>query len=101
MNKERNRFNTWKLTRGEPIKVDDVTVQPFGAGTYGNLESGEGTVRDQFTVRGKGVWPGGVHSIIVYQGKEYDQVGVAKEHIIGQFTKHYQVRMSARGAEVK
>lgn len=97
----KTKYNTWKKTKGEGIKVEDVTVEPFGGGTMGNLETDDAKVNDQFTIRGHGVWPGGVHSIVEFEGEEYDQVGKVKKHGIGQFTRHFQVRIAARGAEVK
>lgn len=100
MIKSKNKYNTYDLTRGEPIVVEEVSVQPFGGGTVGNLETDD-TVRDQFTIRGAGSWPGGVKSLVIYEGVEYDQDGKAKDHRIGVNTRHFQVRIKARGAEVK
>lgn len=102
MVKVKNKYGTWDLERGEPIEIEEVSVQPFGGGTVGNLEGADGTtIRDQFTVRGSGNWPGGVKSIVIYDGVEYDQEGLAKQHKIGINTRHFQVRIHARGAEVK
>lgn len=98
---EKTRYNTWKKVPGEPIEIEGVTVQPFGGGTMGNLETNDQKVNDQWTVRGRGPWPGGVHSTIEWQGESYDQVGKPKVHSIGTFTKHFQVRIAARSAEVK
>lgn len=100
MVRTKNKYGTWDLDRGEPILVEGVSVQPFGGGTVGNLET-EDTIRDQFTIRGTGTWPGGVKSIVIYEGVEYDQDGKAKDHRIGVNTRHFQVRIKARGAEVK
>lgn len=98
---EKTKYNTWKKVPGKPVTMVGVTVQPFGGGTAGNLETNDDKVNDQWVVRGRGSWPGGVHSTIEFEGQVYDQVGVAKVHSIGQFTKHFQVRIAARGAEVK
>ena len=98
---QKTRYNTWRKVRGEGIKLEGVAVQPFGGGTQGNLETNDQQVNDQWTVRGRGVWPGGVHSIVEWNGEEFDQVGKVKAHTIGHFTKHYQVRIQARSAEVK
>lgn len=94
----RDRYNSWEKTRGVPVVVDDVTVQ---ADTDRTRDPGENDLLDAKTIRGKGVWPGGVHSIVVIDGEEYDQVGKVKVRSIGTFTKHFQVRVAARGAEVK
>lgn len=101
MKPQKTKYNTWKKVPSEPVEVRDVTVQPFGGGTQGNLETNDEQVRDQWVVRGHGVWPGGVHSLVVWNGETFDQVGKAKVHTIGQYTKHFQVRIQARGAEVK
>lgn len=101
---EKTKYNTYKRVRGARIRVEDVTIQPFNGGTSGNLESlTETEVNDQFVIRGPGKWPGGLHSIITFgdDPEEYDQIGKAKQHGIGTFTKHFQVRVKARGAEVK
>lgn len=96
------QYNGWKLTRGVPVEVKDCTVQPFGVDRMSRAESpDEPTVDDQFTVRGRGVWPGGVKSIVEIDGEEYDQVGIAKRHTIGIYTKHFFVRVQLRKAEVK
>lgn len=97
----KTKYNTWKKVPGDPVTVKGVMVQPFGGGTSGNLETGDDQVNDQFTIRGRGPWPGGVHSTVEWNGQTYDQIGVAKVHSIGQYTKHFQVRIAARGAEVK
>lgn len=105
MVKVKNKYGTYDLERGEPIDIDGVSVQPFAGGTVGNLESPDGTtVRDQYTVRGSldnGGWPGGVKSIVIFEGEEFDQDGKPKIHKIGVNTQHFQVRIKARGAEVK
>lgn len=98
---EKTKYNTWKKVPGDPVTIAGVTVQPFGGGTAGNLETNDDQVNDQWVVRGRGSWPGGLHSTIEFNGQVYDQIGVAKVHSIGQFTKHFQVRIAARGAEVK
>lgn len=97
----KTRYNTWRKEPGDPIIVEGVTVQPFGGGTQGNLETDDQKVNDQWTVRGRGPWPGGVHSLVEWEGQTFDQVGKVKNHSIGQFTQHFQVRIAARGAEVK
>lgn len=98
---EKTKYGTWKKVPGKPVELSGCTVQPFGGGTQGNLETNDEKVNDQFVVRGHGTWPGGVHSLVEFQGETFDQVGKVKVHGIGQFTKHFQVRIGARGAEVK
>lgn len=98
----KTKYGTHKTIRGAGIIVESVTVAPFGSGSFSNLEAeDEASVNDTFTVKGTGVWPGGVKSIILFNGKEYDQEGIPKVYDRGVRTKHYVVRMKARGAEVK
>jgi hypothetical protein len=99
---EKTKYNTWRRVDGEPVLMEGVSVQPFNAGTQGNLEGVmEDRVNDQFQIRGPGVWPGGVHSQVEWRGKLYDQIGEPKQYRQGYFTKHFVVRIASRGAEVK
>jgi hypothetical protein len=96
----KTKYGTWKTERGEGIVVEAVTVAPFGVGSFSDLESVD-SVNDQMTVKGIGEWPGGVKSIIEFEGVEYDQEGLPKEFTRGLRTQHYVVRIKRRGAEVK
>lgn len=93
-------YGTWKTVRGEGIEVPFVTVAPHGTGSFSDMESSN-TINDQMSVKGKGEWPGGVKSIVVFEGVEYDQEGLPKEFTRGVRTQHYVVRIKRRGAEVK
>jgi len=102
MKRVRNAYGTYTLVRQTPVPVKRVAVDPFAAGTYGTLESDAGDFNDQLICRGRGEWPGGIKSIIKYDGHEYDTVGVPKIFKRGsRRTRHFVVRMKARGAEVK
>jgi hypothetical protein len=104
---ERTKYGTWKKVDGDPITVEGVDVQDYGAGSLSGLESDDETsVNDQKVIRGPitdefPTWPGGTHSRIMYKGVEYDQLGLAKEYNRGYLTKHYLVRIKRRSAEVK
>ena len=103
----KNKYGTFDLTRGEGIVLEGVTVQNYGAGSLSGLESDEETsINDQKTLRGAltdelPAWPGGMHSIVDWEGVEYDCKGLAKEYKQGLRTKHFMVRLKRRGAEVK
>jgi len=105
MNRTKNAYGTYTLTRQTPVEVKRVAVDPFGAGTYGTLEGSgadDGDFNDQLIIRGRSKWPGGIRSIVEYEGREYDQVGEAKIFKRGsRRTHHFVVRIKARGAEVK
>lgn len=102
-----NRYGNPILTRGEGIVLEGVSCEPYGAGSLSGLESEDETeINDQITVRGaltedRPAWPGGTHSIIDWDGVEYDQKGLAKHYTRGLRTKHFLVRIKRRGAEVK
>lgn len=98
----RTKYGTWKTIRGEAIVLDNVRVENHGAGSLSGLESDDETqVNDQKNVRGILPWPGGTHSIVEFEGVEYDQMGLPKEYTEGFLTQHYLVRLKRRGAEVK
>lgn len=98
----KTKYGTWKTTRGAGIVLDNVRVENHGAGSLSALESEDGTtVNDQKKVKGALPWPGGTHSIVEFEGVEYDQVGLPKEYTQGERTQHYVVRLRRRGAEVK
>lgn len=107
MVKTKNRYNAWELSKGAGITLEGVTVQNYGAGSLSGLESDDETaINDQKIVRGSlseelPHWPGGTHSIVEWEGVEYDCKGLAKEYIQGIRTKHFMVRLKRRGAEVK
>lgn len=92
------RYGGYKKVRGVPVRVDDVTVQDEPVDR--RVRDTEG-IEDIKVIRGKGEWPGGINSIVVFEGEEYDQIGKARIRKIGYYTKHFQVRIRARGAEVK
>ena len=98
----KNKYGTWNTERGEGVVLTGVSVQPYGAGSMSGLESDDETsINDQKTVRGVLPWPGGVHSIIVFEGEEFDQIGLPKEYTQGVRTQHYMVRIKRRGTAVK
>lgn len=112
MTKQKDRYGAYKFTRGTPVIVEGVGVDPYGSQSYAGLESDDGTsVNDQIVIRigrirlesqGLTEWPGGSHSIVVFDGVEYDQVGLPKVFQRGsKATNHVKVRASRRSAEVK
>jgi len=103
----KDKYGGWKLSRGEGIERSPengrgVAVEPYGAGSLSGLEAEDGSsVNDQFTIRGELPWEGGVKSIIVYKGEEFDQMGLPKEFTRGSRTQHFLVRIKRRSAQVK
>lgn len=98
----KTKYGTWNTERGEGVTLEGVSVQPYGAGSLSGLESDDETsINDQKTVRGVLPWPGGTHSIVIFEGEEFDQVGLPKEYTQGLRTQHYMVRIKRRGATVK
>ena len=98
---ERDRHNKPIMVRGEPVIVKRVTVQPFGIQSFGINEK-EGIANTHYVIFVRaGVWPGGLHSIVAWDGREWDQYGEIKEHRVGRHTHHDVIRIKARDAEVK
>lgn len=98
----KTKYGTHKLVRGAGIVLANVTVQNYGAGSLSGLESDDETeVNDQKVIRGRLPWPGGTHSIILWDGVEWDQKGLPKEYVQGQRTQHFLVRIKRRSAPVK
>lgn len=92
-------YNNWVKRRApQPTLVDDVTIEDVSDRTR---DPEELDLTDVKVIRGKGTWPGGVHSIVEIDGEEYDQIGKVKKRQTGYYTKHFEVRIAARGAEVK
>jgi hypothetical protein len=46
-------------------------------------------------------WVGGPHSKVIWDGVEYQQVGVARTYSRGARTKHQIIKIKAVGAEVR
>lgn len=46
-------------------------------------------------------WVGGPHSTVEWNGQIYDQVGVVKRFGRGRRSRHEEIRIKARGTEVK
>lgn len=103
MEKRKTKYGTWQYTRpDDPIVVTGCTFQPTGGNSMTAFESKDSkSVDDQNMVRGAGIWPGGSHSIIEFEGLEYDQVGKAKQYSVGVRTKHYTVQCKLRSMEAK
>lgn len=79
----------------DPTEVHG-TVQPLSANETYQLGLTAETVYRFLTV---GPWPGGVHSRIEWDGREWVQVGEALHHTTGRLTRHVVVRFKAKGAE--
>jgi hypothetical protein len=103
----KTKYGTHNLVRGEGVVLSPETgtgvdVQNYGAGSLSGLESDDETsVNDQKVIRGRLPWPGGMHSIVLWNGVEWDCLGLPKEYTRGARTKHFMVRIRRRGAEVK
>lgn len=103
MKKRKTKYGTWQFERPEePITISGVTFQPTGGNSMTAFEHKDSkSVNDQNIVRGAGIWPGGSHSIIEFNGLEYDQVGAPKQYSVGHRTKHYSVQCKLRSMEAK
>ena len=46
-------------------------------------------------------WVGGPHSTVMWNGIEYDQVGIVKRFGRGRRSRHEEIKLKARGTEVR
>ena len=101
-----DRTGSNKLGPGTPKTYTGVYVAPAGLAAFGQAEdvrSGGMVVNADYQII-KALeprWVGGPHSTVTWNGKEYDQVGVAREYSRGRLTKHEVIKLKARDTEVK
>ena len=96
--KARDRYNAWELSDGPGVQVN-VSVQPVDS-TEIPLLDGE-VVSTMRRIIGRGPWPGGVHSVVVIDGKRWEQVGEPRIYEMSNRTKHFDVLVKTNSAEVK
>lgn len=89
------------LEPGAPVTVQRVAVQPLSAD---EAEALGVQARTAYRVIGRGPWPGGINSSIrvdtgPYAGRVFDQDGEARIYGMSPRTAHFDVAMTARGAE--
>ena len=79
-----------------------VSVQPAGLSAFGKDEVNNVIDADYIIMKADSpAWIGGPHSIVIWNGQEYDQVGIVKKFGRGRRTKHEVVKIKARGTAVK
>ncbi|WP_461024676.1 hypothetical protein [Thalassiella azotivora] len=94
----RDRYNAPTYTPGTPVEVRGV-VQPVQADELQAL--GAAQTETVYRFIGRGPWPGGVHSTVTWDGREWDQLGEAKVYSTGRRTGHIDVLLRARTSEVR
>lgn len=96
----KNQYNGWDLTpAGDPISVSGVSVQPV---TDEEVASSGGTIEiTSKRIIGRGPWPGGVHSVVHWNGRDWDQQGEARIYGMSERTGHFDVIVHSRSSEVK
>lgn len=97
----KNRLNTWELIPGEPVEMVGVSVQALGAAptkpVSEAVQTGLGEqVRTNLRVLGRGPWPGGPYSEVIWEGRVYDQEGEAAVYSMSARTQHFSVVLTAR-----
>lgn len=90
------------LGPGEPVTYYGVSVQPAGLAAFGRAEDPGYVNVDYVLLKApEPAWVGGPHSTVMWNGVEYDQVGVVKIFGRGRRSRHEEVKLKARGVEVK
>lgn len=97
-----DRTGSNKLGPGTPVVYRGVSVQAAGLAAFGSAED-PGYINSDFIVMKAWLprWVGGPHSTVIWNGVEYDQVGVVRPFGRGRRTKHEVIKLKARGTEVK
>lgn len=85
-------------TDGPPVTVSGCQVQPTTAEESDSLGMQATTI---YRVIGRGPWPGGIVSRVEWDGREWDQIGEARQYTNGRRTGHFDTLIRARSAEVK
>lgn len=86
-----------RYVRGTPVTVSHVMVQPM---TASEVDGQVTAITTMYQVIGSGVWPGGPHSIVEWNGREWDQEGEARIYSVSPRTAHFDVMIRARDAQV-
>lgn len=98
MVKKRDITGAYALTPGSPVKVSGVQVQPTTAEELGTNIL---TAPTSYRVIGAGVWPGGVHSKVEWNGRQFTQNGEASIYSNSPTTAHFDVMIVSQSSEVK
>lgn len=98
----KDRTGSNKLGPGEPVEYYGVSVQPAGLAAFGKAEE-PGLVNVDYVIykAPEPAWVGGPHSTVIWEGEEYDQVGVVRKYRRGRRSKHDEIKLKARGTEVR
>lgn len=90
------------LGAGEPVTYYRVSVQDAGLSSYTKPEDNNVIQADYLIYKPlEPAWVGGPHSTVIWEGVEYDQVGIVKRFRRGRRTNHEVVKIKARGTEVR
>lgn len=89
------------LEPGDPVAVSRVAVQPVSSD---EAEALGVQAQTSYRVLGRGPWPGGINSLVrvdvgPYAGRMFDQQGEARLYGMSARTAHFDVVLTARGAE--
>lgn len=98
----KDRTGSNKLGPGTPHTYKGVSVQPAGLAAFGSAERNNVIDADYIILKAElPAWVGGPHSIVTWNGEQYDQVGVVKRYGRGRRTRHEEIKLKARGTAVK
>lgn len=97
-----DRTGSNKLGNGTPVTYRGVSVQPVGLSAFAQAETPVYINADYLVIKAwEPAWVGGPKSTVVWNGVEYDQVGVVRRFGRGRHTRHEEIKLKARGSEVK
>lgn len=91
-------YNTYDFTDGPRFIRSGVGVQQVSAEEAAGLNV---DAKSTYRIYGRGLWPGGPHSTIVWQGRTYHQVGDPTVLDMSPRTGHFEVLMESRSTQPK
>jgi len=98
----KDRTGSNVLGPGTPVTYKGVSVQPAGLAAFGSAEDPGYVNADYIILKAyEPAWVGGPHSTVMWEGEEYDQVGVVKKFHRGKRSRHEEIKLKARGVEVR
>lgn len=98
----KDRVGSNVLGPGPKRTYSGVSVQPAGLSAFGKAEANNVIDADYVIYKAlEPAWIGGPHSVIDWNGQQFEQVGIVKRFGRGRRSRHEVIKIQARGTAVK